>query len=133
MKKIIHSLLRLKAKNILVNLAFISGILLIQLPSDSLPHAMMGYASFYHPRFHGTCCTASGERVNIYGMTAAHRSLPLGSWVRVTNVRNRRSVVVRINDRGPYGGGRVIDLSLRAFRAIAQTDKGMVWVRLQPL
>lgn len=101
--------------------------------SSTLAHAMIGYASFYNPRFHGTCCTASGERVNVYAMTAAHRSLPLGSVVRVTNLRNGRSVVVRINDRGPYGGGRVIDLSVAAFRTIARTDKGMIRVRLQLL
>jgi rare lipoprotein A len=96
-------------------------------------HALKGYASYYSPRFHGRCCTASGEAVNVYAMTAAHRTLPLGTVVRVLNLKNRRSVVVRINDRGPYGGGRVIDLSLAAFKALSSTDKGMIRVQLHVL
>ena len=97
------------------------------------PHILKGYASYYSPRFHGRCCTASGEPVNVYAMTAAHRTLPLGSVVRVTHLKNHRSVVVRINDRGPYGGGRVIDLSLTAFKVLSSTDKGMIRVQLQVL
>ena len=93
----------------------------------------VGYASYYNTRFHGKCCTANGEKVNIYSMTAAHRSLPFGSVVRVTNVSNARSVVVRINDRGPYGANRIIDLSQAAFKRIAKTKKGMVKVRLELL
>ncbi|PIQ27926.1 septal ring lytic transglycosylase RlpA family lipoprotein [bacterium (Candidatus Blackallbacteria) CG17_big_fil_post_rev_8_21_14_2_50_48_46] len=95
--------------------------------------SMEGFASYYNARFHGRCCTASGEKVNIYSMTAAHRTLPLGSVVRVTNLRNHKSVVVRINDRGPYGGGRIIDLSVSAFKKIALTHKGLIKVRLQVL
>jgi rare lipoprotein A (peptidoglycan hydrolase) len=76
-----------------------------------------GIASWYGPGFHGAR-TASGERFNQHGLTAAHRSLPFGTKVRVTNVRNGRSVVVRINDRGPHIRGRVIDLSSGAARAI---------------
>ncbi|MGE3726271.1 MAG: septal ring lytic transglycosylase RlpA family protein [Candidatus Sericytochromatia bacterium] len=93
----------------------------------------VGLASYYSSRFHGKCCTANGEKVNIYSMTAAHRSLPFGSVVRVTNLSNSRSVVVRINDRGPYGGSRIIDLSQAAFKRIAKTQKGMVRVRLDLL
>ncbi|RLQ86857.1 septal ring lytic transglycosylase RlpA family protein [Notoacmeibacter ruber] len=72
--------------------------------------AACGKASWYGPGFHGKK-TASGEAFNQNAMTAAHKTLPLGSKVRVTNERNGRSIVVRINDRGPYAHGRVLDLS----------------------
>lgn len=72
--------------------------------------------------------TASGERFDAYGLTAAHPWLPLGSRVRVTNQRNGRSVTVRINDRGPYYGGRIIDLSYGAFSAIASPGQGVASV-----
>ncbi|MGV3527047.1 MAG: septal ring lytic transglycosylase RlpA family protein [Candidatus Sericytochromatia bacterium] len=93
----------------------------------------VGLASYYSPRFHGTCCTANGERVNIYSMTAAHRTLPFGSRVRVTNLKNGRSVVVRINDRGPYHGSRIIDLSKSAFNSIGRIQKGVIKVKLEKL
>ena len=76
-----------------------------------------GLASWYGPGFGGHR-TASGERFNGGALTAAHRSLPFGSRVRVTSRRTGRSVVVRINDRGPYVGGRIIDLSPAASRAL---------------
>ena len=76
-----------------------------------------GLASWYGPGFGGHR-TASGERFNTGAYTAAHRSLPFGTRVLVTNRRNGRSVVVRINDRGPYVGGRVIDLTAASARAI---------------
>jgi rare lipoprotein A len=76
-----------------------------------------GYASWYGPGFQGRR-TASGERFSSYGYTAAHRSFPLGCHVLVTNRDNGRSVVVRINDRGPFVGGRVIDLSYASALAI---------------
>ncbi|OXT02900.1 hypothetical protein B7H23_03205 [Notoacmeibacter marinus] len=72
--------------------------------------ASCGKASWYGPGFHGKK-TASGERFNQNAMTAAHKTLPLGTKVKVTNKRNGRSIVVRINDRGPYAHGRVLDLS----------------------
>ncbi len=74
-----------------------------------------GGASSYGAGFHGKR-TASGERFNAHALTAAHRSLPFGSRVLVTNERTGRSVVVRINDRGPFVGGRVIDLSASGHR-----------------
>ncbi|GEP07664.1 septal ring lytic transglycosylase RlpA family protein [Methylobacterium oxalidis] len=79
--------------------------------------AQSGVASWYGPGFHGRR-TANGERFNTHALTAAHRSLPFGTQVRVTNKSNGRSVVVRINDRGPFVGGRVIDLSNASARAI---------------
>jgi rare lipoprotein A len=76
-----------------------------------------GVASWYGPGFHGRR-TASGERFNTNSFTAAHRSLPFGTRVRVKNSKTGRSVVVRINDRGPFTRGRVIDLSKAAAQAI---------------
>jgi rare lipoprotein A len=76
-----------------------------------------GVASWYGPGFHGRL-TANGERFNTNSLTAAHRTLPFGTRVRVTNAETGRSVVVRINDRGPFTKGRVIDLSKAAARAI---------------
>src|SRR3954470_3327455 len=84
-----------------------------------------GGASWYGPGFHGKK-TASGERFNTHALTAAHRSLPFGSRVRVTNPRTGRSVVVRINDRGPFAGGRVIDLSKAAAQAVGISGVGRV-------
>lgn len=82
--------------------------------------AQCGQASWYalHSR------TASGERMNPAAMTAAHRSLPFGSHVRVTNKRNGRSVVVRINDRGPFVRGRIIDLSKAAASRLGFIGRG---------
>jgi rare lipoprotein A len=84
-----------------------------------------GGASWYGPGFHGKR-TANGERFNTHALTAAHRSLPFGSRVRVTNARTGRSVVVRINDRGPFAGGRVIDLSKAAAQAVGISGVGRV-------
>lgn len=91
-----------------------------------------GMASWYGPGFHGRR-TANGERFNQYGMTAAHRTLPIGTQVRVTNLNNGRSVVVRINDRGPFSGGRIIDLSKGAARLIGVIQSGVAPVRLEIL
>jgi len=84
-----------------------------------------GAASWYGPGFQGRK-TASGERFNTHAMTAAHRTLPFGSRVKVTNERTGRSVVVRINDRGPFAHGRVIDLSHASARAIGISGVGRV-------
>lgn len=80
---------------------------------DSRGYDQTGTASYYGSRHHGKR-TASGEPFNQHGLTAAHRSLPFGSRVLVTNLSNKRSVVVRINDRGPHTRGRLIDLSRAA-------------------
>ena len=91
-----------------------------------------GIASWYGHRFHGRQ-TANGEVFNMYAMTAAHRVLPLPSVVRVTNLSNGRSVVVRINDRGPYAHERIIDLSLVAAEKIGFRRKGVTRVRVELL
>ncbi len=89
-----------------------------------------GVASWYGPGFNGRK-TASGERYDQEDMTAAHKILPLGTRVRVTNDRNKRSVVVRINDRGPFVDNRVIDLSHRAAVDLGIIGRGTAWVRIR--
>ena len=89
----------------------------------------VGTASWYGEDFDGRE-TASGEPYNMYDFTAAHPSLPLGTWVRVTNLHNGRRVYVRINDRGPIVPGRIIDLSYGAAKALHFKDKGLQRVRL---
>ena len=91
-----------------------------------------GSASYYGSRHHGKR-TASGEDFNQNGLTAAHRSLPFGSRVLVTNLANKRSVVVRINDRGPHTRGRLIDLSRAAAEKIGMVRSGTARVRVQGL
>ena len=95
-------------------------------------HPAVGMASYYGKEHQGAR-TASGEPFDAYAYTAAHPSLPFGTRVKVTNLQNGRSVVVRINDRGPYVPTRIIDLSLAAARAIGVAQGGVVRVRIEPL
>lgn len=88
----------------------------------------VGSASWYGKKFHGKT-TASGEDFDMFDLTAAHRQLPLGSLVKVTNMRNGKWVVVRVNDRGPYVGHRIMDLSYGAARML-DFRKGVERVRL---
>ncbi|MGH7960962.1 MAG: septal ring lytic transglycosylase RlpA family protein [Candidatus Binatia bacterium] len=92
----------------------------------------VGVASWYGPRFHGRL-TANGEVYNQYDLTAAHRTLPLGSRAMVTNLNTKQSIEVRINDRGPYVGDRVIDLSYAAARSIGVYEPGLALVRVEVL
>ncbi len=101
-------------------------------PSDAVGFSEEGGASYYADKYHGRT-TASGEPFNQYAMTAAHKRLPFGTKVRVTNLDNGKSVVVRINDRGPFVSGRVIDLSKAAFQRIANTRQGVVEVSVDVL
>lgn len=89
-----------------------------------------GVASWYGPGFHGKK-TANGERYSQYAMTAAHKILPLGTVVTVTNLNNRKSITVRINDRGPFVDDRVIDLSKKGAEQIGMIAKGTARVRVQ--
>ena len=95
---------------------------------NSRPY-QVGTASWYGDYFEGRP-TASGEPFNMYDMTAAHLTLPLGTLVRVTNLHNHRSVIVRINDRGPYVDGRIVDLSYNAARVLHFDQQGLQRVRL---
>ena len=89
----------------------------------------IGTASWYGSYFHGKP-TASGEAYDMHDLTAAHPTLPLGSYVRVTNLHNGRAVVVRVNDRGPIVQGRIIDLSYGAAQLLQFQEKGLQRVRL---
>ncbi len=91
-----------------------------------------GKASWYGKKFHGRK-TANGETYDMYAMTAAHKTLPLGTWVRVDNLSNQKSVVVRVNDRGPFVTGRIIDLSYTAAEKIGVVGPGTAPVRVTAL
>ncbi|WP_295427783.1 septal ring lytic transglycosylase RlpA family protein [uncultured Thiodictyon sp.] len=97
---------------------------------DGRGHVEHGLASWYGKQFNGRR-TSSGERYDMYGMTAAHKTLPLPSYARVTNLENGRSAVVRINDRGPFHGTRVIDLSYAAATKIGVFPKGTATVEIR--
>lgn len=107
-------------------------LLLLALPAHATERAseMLGIASFYGSRFHGRA-TASGELFDKEALTAAHRTLPFGTLVRVKNLKNGRSLVVRINDRGPFLPGRIIDLSAGAARALGFLGAGKTRVKLE--
>ncbi|MEO0141318.1 MAG: septal ring lytic transglycosylase RlpA family protein [candidate division WOR-3 bacterium] len=92
----------------------------------------VGIASWYGPKFHGKK-TASGQVFDMYGKTAAHRTLPFGSVVRVTDLKTGRNTVVIINDRGPFVEGRIIDLSLGAAQEIGLDQAGLMKVKIEVL
>jgi peptidoglycan lytic transglycosylase len=92
----------------------------------------IGKASWYGKAFNGKT-TANGETYNMFEFTAAHRELPLGTWVKVTNLRNGRWVIVRINDRGPVPETRVIDLSYGAAQMLDASENGLVKVKIEIL
>lgn len=98
--------------------------------SDLIGQKEQGVASFYAMKYQFRQ-TANGERFNQLAKTAAHKTLPFGTRVRVTNLSNGKSVVVRINDRGPFIEGRIIDLSRSAFSAIGDIDSGLVNVEIE--
>ena len=91
-----------------------------------------GLASFYGQRFAGNL-TANGERFDPSELTAAHRTLPFGTRIRVTNLANGKQTIVRINDRGPYVGARIIDLSRYAAKVLGMIEQGVAQVQLQIL
>ncbi len=107
----------------------IEGIWYYPLPSAK-GFRQVGYASWYGRKFNGRC-TASGERYNMYAMTAAHKTLPMGTVVRVTRLKTGRSVQVRINDRGPFVKGRIIDLSYKAAKKLGLTHDGVAKVLVE--
>jgi rare lipoprotein A len=112
-------------------LAMTSTEVVQALPEPAAATALgSGVASYYADRFHGQR-TANGERYDTHEMTAAHRTLPFGSQVRVTNPRNGESVVVRINDRGPFSGNRTIDLSRAAAEQVGIVRAGHGEVELE--
>jgi rare lipoprotein A len=100
-------------------------LMLGRFDSGAQPDSAVGVASFYK----SGKITANGEPFNPNGITAAHRNLPFGTIVRVTNLSNGKTVVVRINDRGPFIKGRVIDLSLGAAKVVDLTTAGITQIR----
>ncbi len=101
----------------------------IESPAAASEYDRTGKASWYGKRYHGRT-TASGVPYDMNAMTAAHRSLPFGTRVRVTNLANRRSVVLTINDRGSYAGRRIIDVSRRAAELLGMVKSGVARVRV---
>ena len=99
-------------------------------PSSATGPSEVGLASWYGEPHHGQP-TASGEIFDMTQLTAAHRTLPLGTRLRVVNLENGRIVRVRVNDRGPYVAGRILDLSREAARALAMVERGVVPVKLE--
>ena len=98
--------------------------------SNSDGYVQQGIASWYGKKFHGRR-TSSGEIYNMYGMTAAHKRLPLPAYVRVTNLDNKRSIIVRVNDRGPFHEGRIIDLSYAAASKLGVVETGTAPVEIR--
>lgn len=101
-------------------------------PEPVVSETFVGNASWYGRKFHGKL-TASGEPYDMAALTAAHQTLPFGSRVRVTNLANRRSVIVTINDRGPFAEDRLIDLSHAAAKQLGIVEDGVAEVRLEVL
>ena len=112
-------------KLIVVGLIFVPNILSGSAFAES-PRQFSGVAAYYSTNYSGR--TACGDRYDPGKFTAAHRSLPFGTRLRVTDPRSRRSVVVVVNDRGPFTKGRVLDLSLAAAKALRMMDRGLVKV-----
>ena len=104
--------------------------LLISLPTAVSAYEQVGNACWYGPRLHGRI-TASGERFNQNKLTAAHKSLPFGSKARVTNLENKKSVRVTINDRGPHVGDCAIDVSRAAANRLGMVENGIVRVKIE--
>ncbi len=100
--------------------------------NERVREGFTGTASYYGPGFHGKQ-TANGERFDMHAMTAAHKTLPFNTRLRVTNTDNGKSVIVRINDRGPYKRGRVLDLSKGAAQALGMLTSGTARVRCEVL
>ncbi len=107
----------------------VNGIWYYPLPSAK-GYVEKGYASWYGPGFDGKP-TACGERYNMWAYTAAHKTLPLGTYVKVTNLDNGKKVIARITDRGPFVSGRIIDLSARCAQCIGSWRKGLARVKVE--
>ncbi len=121
-----------------IGLRVLAGLAIVSLASCAtnrvVAHssAAVGIASYYGKKFHGRP-TASGERFDMHALTAAHRTLPFGTRVRVTNLENGTRVVLRINDRGPSSRERIIDVSYGAARELGFVTQGLTRVRVEVL
>lgn len=103
-----------------------------QLMPTSKGYSEEGMASWYGNKFHGRK-TSNGEVYDMYGMTAAHKTLPIPAYVRVTNLANGRQIIVRVNDRGPFHGGRIIDLSYAGAKKLGYANAGTARVRVEAI
>jgi rare lipoprotein A len=101
-------------------------------PREDPNYRAEGVASWYGDWFHGRL-TANGERYDMHALSAAHPTLPLPSYVRVTNLENNRSLVVRVNDRGPFHDGRIIDMSVKAAKLLGFYERGLARVHVEYL
>ncbi len=110
----------------------VNGITYEPLEKAPIGKKYRGTASFYGEDFHGKN-TSTGETYDMYGLTAAHCTLPLNTWVEVRNLANRRTVIVRVNDRGPFVDNRIIDLSYGAAREIHMIEDGVQEVEITVL
>lgn len=119
-------------RGILVIIMMIStlGLYSFKISANDNDEVKTSYASYYHDKFNGRK-TASGQIFSNSKLTAAHRTLPFGTKVKVTNLRNGESVVVTINDRGPFHGSRALDLSKAAFDEIGNLSKGTMPIEYQ--
>jgi rare lipoprotein A len=99
-------------------------------PQDDPNYQATGLASWYGDDFHGRM-TANGEVFDLNAITAAHPTLPMPSYVRVTNLANGRSIIVRVNDRGPFHGNRIIDVSVKTAQLLGFQANGVAWVRVE--
>lgn len=108
----------------------ISSSKAVSKPGKQLRKAQVGQASWYGKAFHGRP-TASGEEYDMFQLTAAHRSLPLGTYVKVTNLRNGKWAVLKVNDRGPYVGDRILDVSYGAAQALNFRGRGIEKVKVE--
>ena len=102
----------------------------VYVPEEDANYKAEGYASFYGDDFHGRY-TANGEIFDKESISAAHPTMPLPSYARVTNLRNKKSIIVRVNDRGPYVGNRVIDLSVRTAKLLDFYGQGLARVKVE--
>ncbi|MBS0245451.1 MAG: septal ring lytic transglycosylase RlpA family protein [Proteobacteria bacterium] len=102
----------------------------VYVPEEDVNYRAEGYASFYGDDFHGRY-TANGEVFDMNSISAAHPTMPLPSYARVTNLRNKKSIIVRVNDRGPYVGNRVIDVSVRTAKLLGFYGQGLAKVKVE--
>ncbi len=117
-------------KTLKAMLILVAAALTAAAPLPASAFSQTGLGSYYGPELHGRR-TASGERFNQHGMTAAHRTAPFGSRLKVTHLGNGRSIVVRVNDRGPFIRGRIVDISSGAARQIGLHGRGVGRVRIE--
>lgn len=117
-------------RGILVIIMMISTLGIVSFSKDNTNDAKTSFASYYHDKFNGRK-TASGEIFSNSKFTAANRTLPFGTKIKVTNLRSGKSVVVRINDRGPFHSSRSLDLSKAAYASIGSTAKGTMPVEYE--